>query len=119
MIKKIKSVLTILLALPALLLCSCQSDGEKLLESQQELATLLETVKDKDSADAAADDVASLLITIKELGEKEGVAKSLNEDQKAKYTEAYKKSGREILRIVFQSCFGSEKLKDAMDKKKK
>ncbi len=111
MINKIKRAITALLVLPMLLLGACQSEQDSLLSAQLELTALLDAVKDKASADDAADDVGDLMNKIAQLKDK---SKSMTPEQKKQFETAYAKAQRFKMGLSIQNYYGSTKLKDAM-----
>ncbi len=103
--------MTALLVLPMLLLGACQSEQESLLSTQLELTALLETVKDKASADAAADDVADLMNKLVQLKDK---SKSMSPEQQKSYKSARDKAQGLKMGLTIKQYYGSEKLQNAM-----
>ncbi len=111
MINKIKRAMTALLVLPMLLLGACQSEQDSLLSAQLELTSLLDTVKDKASADAAADEIGDLMNKIAQLKDK---SKSMTPEQKKQFETARAKAQGVKMGLGIRNYFGSTKLKDAM-----
>lgn len=108
-----------------LALQSCGSDASDIvaqsLDIQIDMADTLAGVKDKDSADKAADKIASLQKKSIELAKEmtklspEDMAKAgASEEQAKKAQEAAQKLAPEMSRIMQNNCYGSDALRNAL-----
>ena len=117
MIKKTISVAgAVLLALAS---ASCQKNNtEQYLDMQEEMIELMESIKDRDSADKYADEVDDLANQFFKLHDS---ISDTPEEKKLEDNPQYEKSSKQLealgMQLFFKGYYGSEKLRNALGRK--